>query len=220
MGERAEATNYRRMLKWLMDVRGYDITGHIKGIKEHIQHIKGTSNAVADALSRSPQEDDDVSDASFIGAIIPIGYVPRKIAIMQHADEEIRQLVLTAQEIGDRPFVNAGEYFLDKGIYYRHNDMPGRKHLLVVPSIMRQSLVREYHDTPAGGHHGREKTLARLQQRFYWSDIAQTVRHYVRSCHFCQLFNAKVGKKAGKLQPLRPHRPTGNRPSGSLQNVC
>ncbi len=88
--------------------------------------------------------------------------------------------MLTTQEIGDRPFVTAGEYFLDKGILYRHNDMPGHKHLFVVPSVMRQSLVREYHDTPAGGHHGREKTLARFQQRFYWSNMAQTVRHLLK----------------------------------------
>ena len=125
-------------------------------LRHHGPTHQRTSNAVADALSRRSQEDDVVSVARFIGAIIPIGYEPREIAIMQHADEEIRQIVLTAQEIGDRPIVNAGEYFLDKGILYRHNNMPGRKHLLVVPSIIRQSLVREYHTTPAGGHHGRD----------------------------------------------------------------
>lgn len=195
VSERAEATKNRRMLKWLMDVRVYDIT---------VQHIKGTSNVVADALSRSPQDNEDASAGCFIGAIIPVGYEPRELAIMQHADEEIRQLVLTTQEIGDRTFVNTGEYFMDKGILYRHNDMPGRKNLLVVPSIMRQSFIREYHDTPSCGHHGREKTLARIHQRFYWPNMAQSVRHYVRSCHFCRLFKAKVGKKAGKLQPLRP----------------
>jgi len=81
--ERAEATKNRRMLKWLMDVRDYDIT---------VKHIKGTSNAIADALSRNPVDAD--LDA-YIVAIIPVGYE-------QHADDDIRALVFTTQEIGHR----------------------------------------------------------------------------------------------------------------------
>jgi hypothetical protein len=132
------------MLKWLMDVRGYDIT---------VKHIKGTSNAVADALSRNPVDAD--LDA-YIGAIIPVGYEPRELAVLQHADDDIRSLVLATQEVGDRPFPNTEEYFLDQGILYKRNSRPGRQHLLVVPSVMRQTLIHEYHDTPSGGHHGRE----------------------------------------------------------------
>ena len=101
------------------------------------------------------------------GVPIPLRYEPRDLAIMQYADEEIKKVVLMLQEIGDRPFEDTSEFVLRDGILYMQNYRPGRQHLLVVPSCMRQDLIREYHDMPVSGHHGREKTLSRLSQRFY-----------------------------------------------------
>ena len=43
--ERADATKNDRLRRWLMELRGVDFSA---------QHLKGASNTVADALSRSP----------------------------------------------------------------------------------------------------------------------------------------------------------------------
>ena len=36
--------------------------------------------------------------------------------------------------------------------------------------------------------------------------MEKSVKHYVRSCSFCQLFKIKDGRKAGKLCPIKPPR--------------
>ena len=88
------------------------------------------------------------TEEDYIGALIPLRYEPRDLAIMQYADEEIKKVVLMLQEIGERPFEDTSEFVMREGILYRRNYRPGRQHLLVVPSCMRQDLIREYHDMP------------------------------------------------------------------------
>ena len=156
--QRADATKNDRLRRWLMELRGNDVT---------VQHVSGSANTVADALSRSPVEGPLDPTEDFVGALIPMSYEPRELAIMQYADEDVWKLVLSLQEIGERPFEDMSEFVMREGILYKRNHRPGRQHLLVVPSCLRQDLIREYHDTPNSGHHGREKILARLCQRFY-----------------------------------------------------
>ena len=59
---------------------------------------------------------------------------------------------------------------------------------LVVPNDedLRMRILFEYHDTPAGGHRGREKTYASLSRDFYWRHAYAAVRRYVRACEVCQ----------------------------------
>ena len=193
--DRADATKNPRLSRWVMELRGYDLT---------VQHLKGASNAVADALSRFPVDEVPDTGECHIGAIIPGGYQPRELAILQHADADIRKRVLDLQGIGDRQSEDTRSYVLYEGILYRRNLRPGRRQLLVIPSVLRKDLIREYHDAPTGGHFGREKTLSRLSQRFFWKGMEKSVEHYVRSCPFCQLYKSRQGKKAGKLQPITP----------------
>ena len=110
--ERAKATKNVRMRRWLMELRGFDIS---------VQHVKGAANSVADALSRNPVQTGTDLKEDYIGALIPTRYDPRELAIMQHADEEIQKMVLTLQGIGDRPLEDSSEFVLRKGILYKRS---------------------------------------------------------------------------------------------------
>ncbi|KAE8980405.1 hypothetical protein PR001_g24282 [Phytophthora rubi] len=73
---------------------------------------------------------------------------------------------------------------------------------VVIPSDddLRARLVHEYHDAPAGGHLGREKTFAALSRDFFWPHMYKWIRKWVRSCEICQ----RVKPAASKQAPLRP----------------
>ena len=47
-------------------------------------------------------------------------------------------------------------------------------------------IMYEYHDAPAGGHRGREKTYLTVSRDFYWPRQYQFVRKYFRACEVCQ----------------------------------
>ncbi|KAE8910967.1 hypothetical protein PF007_g23126 [Phytophthora fragariae] len=73
---------------------------------------------------------------------------------------------------------------------------------VVIPADddFRARLVHEYHDAPAGGHLGREKTFAALSRDFFWPRMYKWIRKLVRSCEICQ----RVRPAASKQAPLRP----------------
>lgn len=47
-------------------------------------------------------------------------------------------------------------------------------------------LLKEYHDSPTGGHAGEVKTYLRLTSEWFWQGMRKTVAKYVRECVVCQ----------------------------------
>ncbi|XP_075779243.1 uncharacterized protein LOC142827525 [Pelodiscus sinensis] len=72
---------------------------------------------------------------------------------------------------------------------------------LLVPQRLRTTVLRLAHDVPWAGHLGREKTLCRLAQRFFWPGIHHAVRDYCASCPECQRANPG-GVPRAPLVPL------------------
>ena len=54
-----------------------------------------------------------------------------------------------------------------------------------------------------GGHFGRDKTLSKIAERFYWKTMWKDVEEYVRTCPTCQMTNdAKFQKAPAPLHPI------------------
>ena len=77
------------------------------------------------------------------------------------------------------------------GVIWRKRSSPGSQLQLLVPR-------------PAREHLGRNRTLARLSHRFYWSGMADDVKDWLRQCTTC------VKRKS----PASRHHPLGNIPTG------
>ena len=67
-----------------------------------------------------------------------------------------------------------GKLLLKEGILYRkwypQGQVPGSQSVLqiVIPLQLRQRVLQSLHNSPSGGHVGRNKTLGRVHQWFYW----------------------------------------------------
>ncbi|KAK7474087.1 hypothetical protein BaRGS_00034693 [Batillaria attramentaria] len=57
---------------------------------------------------------------------------------------------------------------------------------IVVPTSLRQGVLRLSHDVPMAGHLGVKKTQDRLWNSFYWPGMESDIRRYVASCGACQ----------------------------------
>jgi hypothetical protein len=57
-----------------------------------------------------------------------------------------------------------------------------------IPSTSRFKalLLKEFHETPIGGHAGVVKTLKRLSANFCWPAMRQDIKQFVRECATCQ----------------------------------
>ena len=57
---------------------------------------------------------------------------------------------------------------------------------LLVPSSIRDHVLRLAHDSIFGGHQGIRKTKAKVLLDFYWPGVQADVARYCRSCDICQ----------------------------------
>ena len=64
----------------------------------------------------------------------------------------------------------------------------GNECRIVVPISQQQHILEEHHDVPTAGHLGVERTLEMLQRVYWWKDIRQSVREYIKTCPKCQIF--------------------------------
>ncbi|UYV67848.1 hypothetical protein LAZ67_5002220 [Cordylochernes scorpioides] len=76
----------------------------------------------------------------------------------------------------------------------------------VVPSDIREMVIKYHHDVPTGGHFGVKKVMRRLKDDYYWPGMRTQVRNYIYRCEGCQLSNQGV-TKAGNAPHFRPGKP-------------
>ena len=73
---------------------------------------------------------------------------------------------------------------------------------------LKLTVTRRCHDVKVAGHFSRDKTMERITRTYYWSDMDQWVRNYVRTCDACQRNKTARHKKYGLVKPLEiPYRP-------------
>ena len=87
------------------------------------------------------------------------------------------------------------------GVIWRKRSSQGSR--LLVPGPARESLFQAYHASLFGGHLGRNRTLARLSYRFYWSGMSDDVKDWLRQCTTC------IKRKSPNC-----HHPLGTIPTG------
>ena len=90
------------------------------------------------------------------------------------------------------------------GVIWRKRSSEEYQLQLLVPKPEREQLFLAYRASLFGGHLGRNRTLARLSHRFYWSGMADDVGDWLRQCTTCMKRKSPTGR----------HHPLGNIPTG------
>jgi transposase InsO family protein len=93
--------------------------------------------------------------------------------------------------------------------YIIKNDLLMRRLTPPVPyvpqGVLRQSILKIYHDTAANGaHFGRDKTLHKIKTRYFWPSMYKDIDNYVKSCIPCAQYNIRRRKTPGALRPITP----------------
>ena len=58
----------------------------------------------------------------------------------------------------------------------------------MVPNVkeLKRAIVSKAHDTFTAGHPGRDKTLQRVQQNYWWVGMKKWIKDYIKGCAICQ----------------------------------
>jgi transposase InsO family protein len=128
-------------------------------------------------------------------AILP--FTMNDIARQQQIDENTQQIITHIDQ--------HKHYCIDNGILMRKQAHLSRPVPYIPNCRIRSDIIKIYHDTPANGSHfGRYKTTRKIQERYYWPNMVQHIRDYIRSCLPCLQNNPQRRKSPGFLKPLNP----------------
>ena len=62
-------------------------------------------------------------------------------------------------------------------------------------------LLKEFHETPIGGHAGIQRTYIHLAANFFREGMKRDVKDFVGQCYVCQTVKYSTEKPYGLLQP-------------------
>ena len=166
-----------------------------------------TVAAVTNKQSQENESDLNLFSSNWLGSDVDI-----KISQSEDkAIKTIRDLMLIS---GERPTIVTSDKELDilmkqwsvleikNNVLYRkwENDDKSITLQLIVPKSIRKEIMIQLHNSRLAGHLGREKTLKKIQSRFYWPGMSTDVRRWCQNCMFCQ--KRKPGPGIGK-SPMR-----------------
>jgi transposase InsO family protein len=124
--------------------------------------------------------------------IIPFTY--EQLKQLQHQDEQTKHMITQIEDFNE---------------FCIQDDILKTKSFPQVPFVprgrIRSDIIKIYHDTPANGaHFGRDKTIHRIQQRYFWPNMTADIRNHIESCVPCLQNNHVRRKPPGALKPIKP----------------
>ena len=166
-------------------------TRHLSFISEFssdIRHVSGSSNVVADTLSRPPVESSTVSSVPpppVISSVV-LPTLPSDVDVMAIAEAQDRSPA-EMLEYTSRP--------ASSSLHAAWCSLPGRDLKLlcdissepprpVLPASLVDAVLSKFHGL---SHMGGNATLRGLRQRYVWTRMASQVKAFCRACVPCQL---------------------------------
>ena len=175
-----------------------------------IEYIKGEANPVADGLSRRvdhqhssqlllntvflSSRDASLSPVSVQSPVIDS--LPTDLIQSALIDPLYQSALVRRRTRTDPIQVKDGRLVCGDRIYVPND------------RALQTRILCECHDSPLGGHLGKDKTIEQVKRRFYWPGMDAVIQLYVTSCDACQRNKPSQQAPMGLLQPLPiPSRP-------------
>lgn len=171
--------------RFIIKLLGYDFS---------IEYKPGSTNTVADALSRTQQEKKSeqilllttISDPLLEDLRLETNQHPELQALLQKINSNSEGL---------------SKFSIHDGLIFFNGRI-----VIASDSLHKTCILENFHSSLTGGHGGVRRTLARILPLYYWPNMRTDVKDFIRTCPTCQATKYQPSAPAGLLQPLPlPH---------------
>lgn len=214
-----------RLARWLIRLSPYDY---------EIQYKKAPLNGKADALSRLPDEDEINEENNFNDLVIfvihsddqgPTSNLFNRSdgCMIQYEDENLEWMIKLIETHGDvKSKIDSFRNDIEKALYIEYDQLRLRNGKLfrmfedrngvinyqfVLPAHMINEVIKNVHSSLFGGHLGFNKTFQKIYIRFYFPNLREYVKNFVKCCDICQKVKSTQPLRDGEMIYLRPCRP-------------
>ena len=184
----------RRDARWLNIIQEFDF---------EIKYKPGPKNIVADSLSRLPITNVNVISNEVFTILkqdLDNMLLPANLQKEYNKDPFLKSIWKAYQEGNGNQYP---KFQLENNLLYV-NDMEHKR--LVIPSTNRfliTAVLKDFHDSPVGGHLGFEKTLEKVKRQFFWKNMYNDIKEYVSTCSTCQQSKPSNRSSYGQHHPLQ-----------------
>ena len=193
-----------RRARWFITIQDYDV---------ELRHIPGTRNVVADALSRQGSiNSTETSTVSEVHVLVlhPQEEITQELFIKAQSEDifvaEAKQLlkgnaIQESKELEKNlgcPLENL--VLEDEIVCYKEKTKdqftltPKIVLRRLVPPTIRIKILELMHDHPDRAHPGRDETIRRMKELFFWKNMYTDVKQYVASCNVCNSYKGSTVK--------------------------
>ena len=98
-------------------------------------------------------------------------------------------------------YLNQVEYFMQDGYLFKG------KQLCIPIGSMRKNIIEDLHSSGLEGHFGKDKTLALIEDKYYWLNMKKDITRYVEWCRIFQMdkgHSQNIGLYMPLLVPTSP----------------
>ena len=193
-----------------------------------IIHKSGSENKIADFLSRYPQghklvdgknitieevyefeKESRLIDSLIICNLSISNQQTNIITKWQTDDSEIKD-IMHVLHINDQGTQNKyfkyvySNFVLREGAIHKFmkRSRNPEKLQICIPYECTMLICEKYHDQLTAGHLGTKRTIAKLCERFYWPQMNEFIKLYVKTCKICQYRKSPKTRMSGLMQPI------------------
>ena len=186
--------------RWISWIRLFDFT---------VKHVAGRKHSGPDGLSRRPSDSDEEDDNDSVEECIdddlgintisvtvksPSAPAPNELFnVMPHDGEydehhlsiihflQTLQIPPSIQADRERKFrMEATKYHIVRGILFRRGKVGKPSLRVICQEDRKRAILTALHDE--SGHRGRDGTVKKVMERYWWRNVYRDAEEYVKSC--------------------------------------
>lgn len=212
LGKTVEKTEAHAALSWLFsndkEVYDQELQSAMHFTSLDISFVNPDISIIS-TCSMDEQQCNRVCTATCTSGFACIAYSPEELKDLQKNDSDLQlilpylktnevqgeDVIFISSKAAKKYWVNKEMFFIDADGVLRNNPKNGGEPRLVVPKTLVDEVLGLSHDLPVMGHQGVSRTYLRVKEKFYWYNMNQSTKNFVRTCDICSK-HKKSNRKA------------------------